>query len=234
MNRAVDARTDLYSLGVTFYEMLTGRLPFDAERSARVGPLPPRRAARPPARARPRGARAAVAGLVMKLLAKDPEDRYQSAAGLATISRASGRERRRRSEPFRARRPRRAGSVAHARTPLRTRRRAGRAVSRRWTASPSAARSSCSSRAARASANPRWSARSCARSRGAAVSRRRQVRPAQPRPPSTWPSGRRSRSWCETARRAAERVESRRRTLLGGHRSQRAGRARRRPRASNA
>jgi PAS domain S-box-containing protein len=81
MNRSIDSRSDLYSLGVTFYQMLTGALPFTA--SDPTGwvhchiarrPVPPSQRARVPA---------VVSAIVMKLLAKTAEERYQTAAGAA-------------------------------------------------------------------------------------------------------------------------------------------------------
>ncbi|PCC73002.1 Predicted ATPase [Nannocystis exedens] len=81
MNRVVDHRTDLYSLGVTLYEMLTGAVPF---RSADPMELVHSHIARspvPPHRLAP-DVPEVVSAIVMKLLAKAAEDRYQSAAGL--------------------------------------------------------------------------------------------------------------------------------------------------------
>ena len=81
MNRAVDQRSDLYSLGVTFYQLLTGTLPF-----APADPLEwvhCHLARTPPALDEVNPAvPEALSRLVMKLLAKDPEDRYQSVAGV--------------------------------------------------------------------------------------------------------------------------------------------------------
>jgi predicted ATPase/signal transduction histidine kinase/ActR/RegA family two-component response regulator len=81
MNRSIDARSDLYSLGITFYEILTGTLPFTATDPLEWVHCHIARQPVPPA-ARTGEIPAALALIVMKLLAKTAEDRYQTAAGL--------------------------------------------------------------------------------------------------------------------------------------------------------
>jgi PAS domain S-box-containing protein len=81
MNRSVDSRSDLYSLGVTYYQMLTGALPFSASDPMEWVHCHIARQPIPPAQ-RERAVPGPVSAIVMKLLAKIAEDRYQTAFGV--------------------------------------------------------------------------------------------------------------------------------------------------------
>jgi predicted ATPase/transcriptional regulator with GAF, ATPase, and Fis domain len=81
MNRSVDARSDLYALGTTLYEMVTGVLPFTTSDPMELVHCHIARQAVPPAEQTP-GVPGAISAVIMKLLAKTPEDRYQTAAGV--------------------------------------------------------------------------------------------------------------------------------------------------------
>ncbi len=81
MNRSLDSRCDLYSLGVTLYQLFTGSLPFVASdptewvhcHIARTPPAP---------RARSEEVPLQLSAIILKLLAKTPDERYQTAEGI--------------------------------------------------------------------------------------------------------------------------------------------------------
>lgn len=84
MNRGIDYRTDFYSLGVTFYELLTGHLPFTSNDAmelvhCHIAKMPPLLLGK---EEQSSPIPQAIANIVMKLMAKNAEDRYQSALGL--------------------------------------------------------------------------------------------------------------------------------------------------------
>jgi len=81
MNRSIDYRTDFYSLGVTFYEILTGKLPHQASDLLELIHCHIAKRPVPPHEHIPEIPKA-ISDIVMKLLAKTAEDRYQSALGL--------------------------------------------------------------------------------------------------------------------------------------------------------
>ena len=81
MNRSTDSRSDLYSYGVTLYEMLTGWLPFTASDAMEWVHCHVARRPMPPDE-RTKGIPRTVSSIVMKLLTKTAEERYQTAAGV--------------------------------------------------------------------------------------------------------------------------------------------------------
>jgi serine/threonine protein kinase len=81
MNRMLDHRTDFYSMGVIFYELLTGQLPFSFTDPLELVHAHIAKQPKPPYELNPL-IPIPVAEIVMKLLAKMAEDRYQNAYGL--------------------------------------------------------------------------------------------------------------------------------------------------------
>jgi predicted ATPase/signal transduction histidine kinase len=87
MNRRVDHRADFYSLGVTLYELCTGRLPFDTGDALEL--VHSHLARHPvPVHELDPAVPGAISDIVAKLMAKMPEERYQNARGCAHDLRA--------------------------------------------------------------------------------------------------------------------------------------------------
>ena len=87
MNRSIDSRSDLYACGVTLYETITGSLPFSASDPLEWVHCHIARPPAPPSE-QVHGIPGPIEAIILKLLAKSPEDRFQTAAGLEADLRA--------------------------------------------------------------------------------------------------------------------------------------------------
>ena len=81
MNRGIDYRSDFYSLGVTFYELLTNQLPFETNDPIELVHCHIAQQPLPPHELNPNIPNS-VSNIIIKLLAKAPEERYQNALGI--------------------------------------------------------------------------------------------------------------------------------------------------------
>ena len=81
MNRSLDYRTDFYSFGVTFYELLTNQLPFETNDALELVHCHLAKQPLPPSEINPQIPQV-ISDIVIKLMAKTAEERYQSAFGI--------------------------------------------------------------------------------------------------------------------------------------------------------
>jgi serine/threonine protein kinase len=85
---AIDARSDLYTCGVILFQMLTGRLPFEADNPTQVVLMHLSKPPQDPAAVAPdRGIPPILSEITLKALAKNPDDRFQSADEFAAVLR---------------------------------------------------------------------------------------------------------------------------------------------------
>ena len=100
MNRAMDYRTDFYALGVTFYELLTHRLPFESDDAMELVHCHIAKQAIPPHQLKPEIPEI-ISNIIMKLLEKNADARYQSAWGIrADLKKCETRFAQDEFEPF--------------------------------------------------------------------------------------------------------------------------------------